>query len=101
MSIKTLMSLVSYEEKRPGRKLMIWFSPGWPLLSGPNIQLSDKDEHKIFSSIVAASTGLRQARITLYSIDPLGLADAAGTRVSYYKEFLKGVSSAGRVDLGD
>ena len=71
------------------------------MLSGPNIQLSNKDEQKIFNSIVAASTGLRQARITLYSIDPLGLADAAGIRISYYKDFLKGVASAGRVELGD
>jgi VWFA-related protein len=101
MSIKTLMSLVSYEEKRPGRKLMIWFSPGWPVLSGPNIQLSGKDEREIFNSIVAASGGLRQARITLYSIDPHGPQEAGGIRVSYYKEFLKGVASASRAVPGD
>lgn len=94
MSIKTLMSLVSYEEKQPGRKLMIWFSPGWPMLSGPNIQLSSKDEREIFNSIVAASTGLRQARITLYSIDPHGPEEAGNIKVSFYEEFLKGITSA-------
>src|ERR1700688_2881686 len=101
MSIKTLMSLVSYEEKRPGRKLMIWFSPGWPMLSGPNIQLSSKDEREIFNSIVAASTGLRQARITLYSVDPHGPEEAGGIRVSYYEEFLKGITTASRALPGD
>ena len=101
MSIKTLTSLVAYEGTRPGRKLMIWFSPGWPLLSGPNIQLSRKNEQQLFNSIVAASTGLRQARITLYSIDPLGLADAGGVRISFYEEFLKGVASPERVLPGD
>jgi VWFA-related protein len=101
MSIKTLMSLISYEEKQPGRKLMIWFSPGWPMLSGPNIQLSNKDEREIFSSIVAASTGLRQARITLYSIDPHGPQEAGGIRVSYYEEFLKGIDSASHALPGD
>jgi len=103
MSIKTLMSLISHEEKQPGRKLMIWFSPGWPLLSGPNIQLSDKGEREIFNSIVAASTGLRQARITVYSIDPKGPEEAGSIRASYYEEFLKGVTSASHVwpaDLG-
>jgi VWFA-related protein len=103
MSIKTLMSLISYEEKQPGRKLMIWFSPGWPLLSGPNIQLSNKGEREIFNSIVAASTGLRQARITLYSIDPKGPEEAGSIRASYYEEFLKGVTSASHAwpaDLG-
>ncbi|HEV8046812.1 MAG TPA: VWA domain-containing protein [Terriglobales bacterium] len=101
MSIRTLMSLVSYEEKRPGRKLMIWFSPGWPMLSGPNIQLSSKDEREIFNSIVAASTGLRQARITLYSLDPHGPEEAGGIRVSYYEEFLKGISSPSHALPGD
>ena len=96
MSLKTLNSFVQYEKTRPGRKLMVWFSPGWPLLSGPNIELTPKEEESFFGSIVAASTGLRQARITLYSIDPLGLADAGGVRITYYKEFLKGVSSANR-----
>jgi VWFA-related protein len=96
MSLKTLNSLIEYEKTRPGRKLMVWFSPGWPLLSGPNIELTRKQEENFFDTIVAASTGLRQARITLYSIDPLGLADAGGARITYYEEFLKGVSSASR-----
>ena len=96
MSLKTMNSFVEYEKTRPGRKLMVWFSPGWPLLSGPNIELTRKQEEHFFDSIVAASAGLRQARITLYSIDPLGLADAGGTRITYYKEFLKGVTSANR-----
>lgn len=93
LSMKTLTSVIEYEKPRPGRKLMIWFSPGWPLLSGPNVELSHKGQQQLFSSIVAASTGLRQARITLYSVDPLGLTDAASIRISYYEEFLKGVGS--------
>ena len=103
MSVKTLTSLISHEQKEPGRKLMIWFSPGWPLLSGPNIQLSGKEEREIFNSIVAASTELRQARITLYSIDPKGPEEAGSIRASYYEEFLKGIPSASHAlpaDLG-
>jgi VWFA-related protein len=101
LSIKALMSLADYEGKRPGRKLMIWFSPGWPLLSGPSIQLTNNDEQRFFDSIVAASAQLRRARITLYSIDPLGLADAGGVRVSYYQEFLKGVPYASRAQAAN
>ena len=96
MSLKTLNSFIEYEKTRPGRKLMVWFSPGWPLLSGPNIELTRKEEEYFFHTIVAVSDGLRQARITLYSIDPLGLADAGGVRITYYQEFLKGVTSANR-----
>jgi VWFA-related protein len=103
MSLKALTLLATYEAKQPGRKLMLWFSPGWPLLSGPNIQLTGDDERRIFNSIVETSTLLRRAQVTVYAIDPLGLADAGGTRISYYKEFLKGVSSPRRAvpaDLG-
>jgi VWFA-related protein len=94
LSMKTLTSVIEYEKPRPGRKLMIWFSPGWPLLSGPSVELSQKGQQQLFSTIVAASTGLRQARITLYSVDPLGLSDAASVRISYYEEFLKGITSS-------
>jgi VWFA-related protein len=51
--------------------------------------------------IVAASTGLRQARVTLYSVDPLGMEDAGGIRISYYEEFLKGITSPSRALPGD
>lgn len=101
MSIKTLTSLVEYEGTRPGRKLIVWFSPGWPLLSGPRVQLTNKDAQHFFDSIVSISGGLKQARVTLYSIDPLGVADAGSGRTFYYKEFLKGVPFASRVRPGD
>jgi VWFA-related protein len=101
LSLKTLSQLTNYEKARPGRKLVIWFSPGWPLLTGPSIQLTQKDEQHFFQSIVEASTGLRQARITLYSIDPLGLADAGGIRLSYYEQFLKGVSNPTRAQAAN
>jgi VWFA-related protein len=94
MSLKAMHELTDYEASRPGRKLVVWVSPGWPLLTGPNIELSERDARDLFNSIVAFSSQLRQARMTLYAVDPLGLADAGGTRITYYEEFLKGVSSA-------
>lgn len=101
LSLKTLTSVMTYEGTRPGRKLIIWFSAGWPLLSGPSVELSSKDEQRLFDSIVTISAGLRQARITLYSIDPLGMSDAGGSRTFYYKEFLKGVPLAKQVRPGN
>ncbi len=100
MSLKAITSLAAYEGTRPGRKLMIWISPGWPLLSGPNIELTNKEAQQLFSSIVAASDTLRKADLTVYSVDPLGLADF-GTRTSFYQEFVKGVASSKRAVYGD
>lgn len=91
MSLKTIHQLAAFEASRPGRKLVIWISPGWPLLSGPHVYISGKEEQWLFNSIAAASTELRQSRVTLYSVDPLGLGDFR--RAVYYEEFVKGVSS--------
>ncbi len=93
LSTRTLTSLAAYEATRPGRKLMIWISPGWPFLSGGNLGLTPKDYRWLFDEVVAVSGALRQARITLYAVDPIGVGDAGGTRVTYYQEFLKGVPS--------
>jgi VWFA-related protein len=101
LSLRTIGQVAEYEAKRPGRKLVVWVSPGWPLLTGPHIELSSKNQQEIFNTIVALSTELREARITLYSLDPLGTADSGGLRTSYYKEFLKGVKGPSQVQFGN
>ncbi len=101
LSLRALGEVAGEEAKKPGRKLLVWISPGWPLLTGPNIQLSSKDQQGIFNSVVAVSDALQQAHITLYSVDPLGTADAAGFRTFYYKQFVKGVTAPRQVQIGN
>jgi VWFA-related protein len=91
LSLRALGQLVNYEATKPGRKLVIWISPGWPLLTGPGIDLTAKAQETLFNAVVALSDGLRRARVTLYGVDPLGVADAGGWLTSYWEEFLKGV----------
>jgi VWFA-related protein len=100
LSMNALRELAEQESKLPGRKMILWVSPGWPLLSGPGIELDNKQQNQLFSSIVGLSTQLRQARITLYSVDPLGTAEGIG-RTFYYQDFLKGVSKSSQVRVGD
>ena len=100
LSLTALRQLMSVEAQHPGRKLIVWISPGWPYLSSPAVELDGKQQTGIFSEIVGLSTQLRQDRITLYSIDPIGPADS-GFRTFYYRSFLKGVQKPGQVDLGD
>lgn len=92
LSLKTLNALAVKYSQTPGRKMVVWISPGWPLLSGPGVDLSAKQETSLFESIVFVSTALRMARITLYNIDPEGAEDAGGIQAFYYKEFLKPVT---------
>jgi VWFA-related protein len=101
LSLRALQQLADFETPRPGRKLVIWISPGWPLLTGPRNELTDKDQRRFFSNIVGLSDSLRQARITLYSVDPLGTQDEGGFRTSYYQEFVKGVKKASQVQTGN
>jgi VWFA-related protein len=66
-----------------------------------NVELPPKDQEMAFRRIVKLSTEMREARITLYSVDPLGMDDAAGFQTFYYENFLKGVVSANKVDNGN
>jgi len=98
ISLQALDDLVASEAPRPGRKVIIWVSPGWPLLSGPHTELDSKAVQQIFADDVHFSTLLRQARVTLYSVNPLG------TGVSnswFYQQFVKGVSKPSQVDAAD
>jgi VWFA-related protein len=100
LSLTALQMLASKEAARPGRKIILWVSPGWPLLSGPAVQLDVKQTDGLFSQIVSLSTFMRQGGITMYSVDPLGASEGVG-RTFYYEDFLKGVSKSSQVQLGD
>jgi VWFA-related protein len=99
ISLNALQGLVVSEARRPGRKIILWVSPGWPLLTGPRIETSDKQQQQLFSEIIGLSTQLRQANVTLYNISPQGAGNVG--RDYYYQEFLKGVSKPSQVQPGD
>jgi VWFA-related protein len=100
LSLNALLQLAAREASLPGRKMILWVSPGWPLLSGAGVQLDSRQQHQIFTSVVDLSNRLRRDRITVYSVDPLGASEGLG-RTVYYQNFIKGVSKQSQVALGD
>jgi len=102
-SLSYLRGLAKELADRPGRKLAIWISPGWPMRTGPGMYLSAKDKQWLFDAIVALSGDLRVADITLYHVDPQGMdvADAGGMRSFYYTEFLNGVKTPEQAQNGN
>lgn len=100
-SLDGLQALAAHEASAPGRDIILCISPGWPLLSGPQVDLDEKKQQQTFDEIIGLSTQLLQARITLYSVDPLGSRDAGTNRISYWENFLKGVSKPSEVQLGN
>lgn len=100
MSIRALQELAAFEAKKPGRKLVIWISPGWALLTGPRITLTSKQQDAIFNTIVGVSTALRQAGVTLYQVNPLGTGESL-SRTYYYEEFLNKVTKPSQTQFAD
>jgi len=101
LSLGAVGQLIQAEGGKPGRKLVVWISPGWPILTGPRIQLSPKDRQGIFQNIVVLSDSLRKADMTISSIDPLGAADAGHFQTFFWKEFVNGVRKPGDAQYGN
>jgi VWFA-related protein len=100
LSLKALSEVTAYAGTIPGRKIVLWISPGWPLLSGPRIDLDNKQQKEIFASVVDYSRAMRLADVTLYNLDPIGPEEGL-LRASYYKSFVKGIRKPSETDLGD
>ena len=89
-SARAIDNIAQIEVKKPGRKLLIWVGPGWPMLNRPSDGYTQVKQKRNFDSIVELSTALRQARITVYSVAPAG---ASGGNALLYQNFLKGVKT--------
>ncbi len=100
ISLTALRQLIGYSGTIPCRKAIVWVSPGWPLLSGPRIDLDNKQEKQIFGDVVAFSQQMQAANVTLYDVNPLGPEEDL-IRTDYYRSFLKGISKPTQVDLAD
>jgi len=98
LTLLGLGQLVTREGPRPGRKIIVWVAPAGLLILGPKNMLNAELEQQVFGSIVDASTQLREAQITLYSVDPLGTAEVGA---SYWKTYLKGVSKPSQAQMDD
>ncbi len=93
-SVKWMMKIAAAETRQPGRKLLFWTGPGWPLLDRPNINSEPKGQQQMFSQIVRLSAALREAQITVYSVD---VGEPESTTY-LYESFLKPVKTANKAN---
>jgi VWFA-related protein len=100
LSVRQMATIAENEARKPGRKLLIWFGPGWPMLDSDRYMFSDKDRRQYFDEIVALSTRLREARMPVYSVAPVNV-ESSGERAFLYQDFLKGVLSPRSADTGN
>jgi len=89
---KLLKDMVSPESRTPGRNLVLFLSPGWPMLFN-----YEPDQRKwLFDDIANISNGLRESCISLYTLAPSNSLFS-----SAYDNFLKGVTKISDAQYGD
>jgi VWFA-related protein len=102
LSMKTLQQIAEAEGGKPGRKMLIWIGPGVPMLEGPGYeQFSDRTQREVFNIIVATTEALRDARITMYSVNPAEPGSGAQIRADFYTSYLKAVASPHQAQSGN
>jgi VWFA-related protein len=67
----TLMRVAQATVGHPGHKNMIWIGRGFPALNFANLQVDAAS--RVDNAVQLCVNALRDARVTLYSIDPAGL----------------------------
>ena len=92
-SLGALRSLAVSNLNLPGRKLLIWVSPGWPMPMPSVLGLMPKEKAQIFNRIVAITGLLLMSHTTVYVVDPNGTDAAGGFRTNRYKEYLNEIKS--------
>jgi VWFA-related protein len=99
-SLKAIRMLTVYEAQRPGRKIILWVSPGWPLLSGPGVNLTADQRAQIFNEITFLTTALREAHTSVYAINPLGVSESVA-QAFYFEQFTTGVKKPSDDNIGN
>ena len=99
-SARAMDNIAQNELKKPGRKLVIWVGPGWPMLNRPSDGYTDKQQRRNFDSIVELSAALREARITMYSVTPV-IVLQGGPNPMLYQSFLSPVRTAHDAEAGN
>jgi VWFA-related protein len=94
-SLGQLSELAAYEATVPGRKMVFFISPGWPMLTNAGIQEDTKQRTWTFNSIAQLNNGLLAAHVVLYCLDPFNLGR---TNPFYYQSYLKPVTKVSQAE---
>jgi VWFA-related protein len=100
-SVQSLTKLVVDQEDVPGRVILIWMGPGWPLLSDGPYPGTPKDKRNFFGEILNLSTGFLDAQMSVDTISSLNMMRDSGRPRGYYRPFLQGVQRADQADPGN
>ena len=106
-SLRMLAQTIETASMSAGRTIMIWVSPGWPLLYGPGNSLSKSDQRAMYLELENFTGDLRINQVTLYMINPEGITNVNAFKTSTanshaldYEHFLKPVRNPLKMQAG-
>ncbi len=115
LSLTVLQDIAVANVGVPGRKNVVWISPGFPIMSA--LTPDPRAQQMLFDSIRRLSDQMLTARISVYSIDPRGVLGlggqfsvaggargSAGAGISNdyaFGAYLNALSSANQASFGD
>lgn len=87
-SLREFSEAMAVEQSRPGRKLVLVISPGWPMLANQGSSEDLRAAQWVFNVDVRLTDTIRDARAAVYQLNPFGVG---AQNPFYYKSFLKPV----------
>lgn len=98
LSILALNKLAREQMDAPGRAILIWIGPGWPLLSGHGFSADTPSLRRtFFDYLVDLSTNLREAQVTLNAVSSPDIFRVPEPRSDHDTAFFDGVPSEEQV----
>jgi VWFA-related protein len=101
LSIRWLGMIAKSLGQKPGRKLLVWLSPGWPMMNRADTHTSPQGMRLLFDHAVDISATLREAHVAVYSVSLAGLMSGNVLGADFYEDFLKGVREPDKIDSGN
>lgn len=101
-SAMALRQLAQQQVDTPGRVILIWIGPGWPLLTNRGFTPDPPElKRSFFSQLVTVSTALREGQVTLDAVASPDDLPNPGAADSHDSAFFAGISSEDQVRAGN
>ena len=98
LSLTALLEFAHRQQHVPGRAILIWIGPGWPILSGPEFTPDTPDvRQSFFANLVQVSTELREGQVTLDAVSWPASSPVAKLNPSDLETLMRGTSTAAQV----
>jgi VWFA-related protein len=104
-SMQQFSQILAAEQKIPGRKLVLFVSPGWPMMPFQGEYETDSAARWAFNADVALIDTIRDDRTAIYELDTFDLGSAHPEEGAqdpfYYQSFLKPVIEWNKAQFPD